>query len=159
MSKKLVAYFSVNGVTAKVAKEIASVENADCFEIKPATPYSAEDLDWRNDKSRSSTEMADRGSRPEIASRVENMDQYSVVFLGFPIWWGREPSVVDTFLESYDFAGKTIVLFATSGSTPTTADADESIRAIVPNANVVTGKRFPNDVSADELKNWTGEWM
>lgn len=158
-NRTLVAYFSATGNTAAVAERLATATGADLFEIKPVAPYTAEDLDWHNDKSRSSTEMADRGSRPEIASRVENMEQYDLVFVGFPIWWGREPSVVDTFLESYDFAGKTIVPFATSGSTPTTADADESIRAIVPNANVVTGKRFPNDVSADELKSWASEWL
>lgn len=157
--RALIAYFSATGNTAGVAQNLASATGAELFEIQPMAAYTAEDLDWRNDKSRASVEMADRSSRPEVASRIENIDQYDVIFLGFPIWWGREPSIIDTFLESYDFAGKTIVPFATSGSTPTTADADESIRAIAPNANVVTGKRFPNDVSADELKSWASEWL
>ncbi|MBR2286157.1 MAG: NAD(P)H-dependent oxidoreductase [Alphaproteobacteria bacterium] len=155
----LIAYFSATGNTAGVAQNLAAATGADLFEIQPMAAYTAEDLDWRNDKSRASVEMNDRSSRPEIASRVENMDQYNIVFVGFPIWWGREPSIIDTFLESYDFNGKTIVPFATSGSTPSTDEAAESIRAIVPGANVMNGARFPNDVSADELKTWAGEWL
>ena len=115
MSRKLVAYFSVSGVTAKVAQEIAAVEAADCFEIKPEAPYTKEDLDWTNKQSRSTLEMSDLNCRPAIAGRVENMAQYGVVFVGFPIWWGREPSAVDTFLTAYDFSGKKIIPFCTSG--------------------------------------------
>lgn len=158
-SNVLIVYFSATGNTAGVAQNLAAATGADLFEIQPLAIYSAEDLNWQNDKSRASVEMADRSSRPEVASRVENMDQYSIVFVGFPIWWGREPSVIDTFLESYDFNGKTIVPFATSGSTPTTTEAAESIRTIVPNANVVDGARFPIDVSADELNTWAGEFI
>ena len=158
-NKTLVAYFSATGNTAAVAERLANATGADLFEIKPVAPYSAEDLDWRNDKSRASVEMADKASRPEVASRVENMAQYDLVFVGFPIWWGREPSIIDTFIESYDFNGKTVVPFATSGSTPTTDAAAESIHTIIPNVNVVTGARFPTDVSLEELKTWSGEWM
>ena len=115
MSKKLVAYFSVSGVTAKVAQEIATVESADCFEIRPEVPYTKEDLDWTNKQSRSTLEMSDPDCRPATTGCVEDMAQYDVLFVGFPIWWGREPSVVDTFLTAYDFGGKKIVPFCTSG--------------------------------------------
>ena len=114
MSKVLVAYFSASGVTKKVAEELAKVEKADLFEIVPETLYTSEDLDWRNQQSRSTVEMKDLNCRPAITGQVENMGQYDVVFVGFPIWWGREPSVVDTFLDAYDFSGKKIVPFCTS---------------------------------------------
>lgn len=114
-SKKLVAYFSASGVTAGVAKEIASTLGADIFEIEPKKPYSSADLDWTNKKSRSSLEYADASIRPEIKNKAENMAQYDTVLLGFPIWWYTAPSIIKTFLEQYDFSGKTIILFATSG--------------------------------------------
>ncbi len=160
-NRTLIAYFSATGNTAGVAQKLASATGADLFAIQPVAAYTAEDLDWQNDKSRTSVEMSDRRTRPEIASRVENMEQYDVIFLGFPIWWGREPSIIDTFLESYDFTGKIIVPFATSGGTPTTADAADSIRQIVAasGTSVPTGKRFPTNVSADELKSWASEWL
>jgi len=114
--KVLVAYFSASGVTAKVAKKLSNAIGADLFEIKPAEPYTSADLDWTNKKSRSSVEMADKSSRPAIANKVADMSQYDVVFVGFPIWWYREPSIIDTFMESYDFSDKQVVPFATSGS-------------------------------------------
>ena len=157
--KTLVAYFSATGNTAAVADRLATATGADLFAIEPVLAYSQEDLDWRNEKSRSSVEMGNRSSRPEIASKIENIKQYDIIFVGFPIWWGREPSIIDTFVESYDLAGKTIVPFATSGSTPTTDEAAESMRQLAPNANIVNGARFPVDVSADELKTWAGEWL
>lgn len=158
-NKVLVAYFSATGNTAAVADRLATAIGADTFAIEPEVVYSAEDLDWRDEKSRASVEMADRSSRPVIANAVENIEQYDVIFLGFPIWWGREPSIIDTFMEGYNFAGKTIVPFATSGSTPTTDEAATSIQQLVPDAQVVTGKRFANDVSEEELKSWAGEWL
>lgn len=115
MSKQLVAYFSASGVTAKVAKQVAEVANADLFEIKPEVPYTSEDLNWMNKQSRSSVEMADKSSRPAIKDKVENMEDYDVIYLGFPIWWYVAPTIINTFLESYDMSGKNIVLFATSG--------------------------------------------
>ena len=115
MSKVLVTYFSASGVTRKVAAEIAKAEQADLFEILPEVPYSAKDLDWKDKQSRSTLEMQNLNCRPLVVGQVENMAQYDLVFVGFPIWWGREPSVVDTFLEAYDFTGKTIVPFCTSG--------------------------------------------
>lgn len=115
MGKTLVAYFSAGGVTRAVAERLAAAAGADLFEIRPAVPYTAADLDWTNKNSRSSVEMSNPGSRPEIAQRLEGMDDYDTVFVGFPIWWGIEPRAVDTFLESGDFSGKAMVPFATSG--------------------------------------------
>lgn len=115
MAKSLVAYFSASGVTKRAAEVLAKAAEADLHEIKPAVPYSEADLNWMNKKSRSSVEMADPSSRPEIANKVENMDQYDTVFVGFPIWWYVAPTIINTFLEQYDFLGKKIVLFATSG--------------------------------------------
>ena len=115
MSKTLVAYFSASGVTARAAKEIADSVGADLYEIVPAQPYTSADLDWTDKKSRSTAEMIDSGCRPEIADSVKNMEQYDTVLVGFPIWWYMEPRIVDTFLESYDFNGKTMIPVATSG--------------------------------------------
>lgn len=115
MSKTLVAYFSASGHTAKLAQRVAKAVGADLFEIVPAQPYTKADLNWRDKTSRTTIEMNDPASRPEVASRVENMDQYDTIFLGFPIWWYVAPTIINTFLEQYDLAGKTIVPFATSG--------------------------------------------
>ena len=115
MSRTLIAYFSAGGVTARAAREMADAVGADLFEIAPAQPYTAADLDWRDKGSRCTREMTDPASRPAVAGTVENMGRYDTVFVGFPIWWGVEPRVVDTFLESYDFTGKTVIPFATSG--------------------------------------------
>ena len=155
-TKILVAYFSATGTTAEVAAKLAKAVNADLFEIKPEQPYTSADLNWRNDKSRSSLEKEDRNSRPEIASKVEDMGKYKVVFVGFPIWWYREPSIIDTFIESYDFGGKTVIPFATSGSSGM-GDSAENIQKLAPNASVKEGKRFPADVSEAELKKWADE--
>ncbi len=156
MGKKLVAYFSVSGTTAGAAREIAAVEKADCFEIKPAVPYTGEDLDWTNKQSRSTLEMSDLNCRPAIEGCVENMVQYDVVFVGFPIWWGREPSVVDTFLTAYDFGGKRIIPFCTSGGSDIGRTCDR-IKALVGEATCVdTGKRLGGALSQADLKIWTG---
>ena len=113
--KILVAYFSAGGVTAGAAKEIAAVLGADLYEIKPAVPYTAADLNWMNKQSRSTLEMTDPDSRPEIAGKIKDFAQYQTILIGFPVWWYVEPPIVDTFLVSYDFAGKTLIPFATSG--------------------------------------------
>ncbi len=115
MSKTLVVYFSASGVTKKLAENLAEAANADMFEIKPVTPYSKADLDWTDKTSRSTIEMNDHSSRPAISKKLGNMDSYDTVFIGFPIWWYVAPKIINTFLESYDFSGKTIVPFATSG--------------------------------------------
>ena len=116
MGKTLVAYFSASGVTAKAAEKIAEAIGADLYEIRPQLPYTAKDLDWMNRNSRSSVEMNDPASRPAIAQSLDNMAQYDTILVGFPIWWYVEPRIIDTFLESYDFSGKTMIPFATSGS-------------------------------------------
>ena len=158
MSKALVAYFSASGVTAKLAKRLADGIGADLFEIKPETPYTKADLNWMNKKSRSSVEMNDRNCRPAISSRIDDMGQYDVVFVGFPVWWYREPSIIDTFMEAYDFSGKTIIPFATSGMSPV-GDSGKNMQELAKGAKVVSGKRFKNGASAEELKTWAGEWL
>ena len=153
MSKTLVAYFSASGVTAKMAKDLANAIGADLHEIEPAVKYTDEDLNWRNDQSRSSIEMKDMSSRPEIKSRVVNMEQYDRVFVGFPVWWYREPSIIDTCMELYNFSGKTVIPFATSGISPI-GDSGKIMQMLAPDAKVLEGKRFETSVSADELKKW-----
>ena len=157
MSKTLVAYFSASGTTAKVAKKMAEAVGADLFEIKPETPYTGADLNWQNKNSRSSVEMNDRSSRPAIAVKVADMPQYDVVFVGFPVWWYREPSIIDTFMESYDFAGKTVIPFATSGGSGL-GDSAANMQKLAKGAKVVNGKRFSGSASAEELKAWAGQW-
>ena len=157
-NKILVAYFSATGNTAEVAQKLATAINADLFEIIPEQPYTSDDLNWQNNQSRTSIEMGDKNSRPQIASKIEDISQYNIVFVGSPIWWGREPSIMDTFIESYDFAGKTVIPFATSGSSDI-GDYGANLQALAPNAKVLTGKRFPTDVSGEELKNWADEQM
>ena len=115
MSRKLVAYFSATGTTARVAEKLSDAIGADLFEIAPEVPYTKEDLDWMNKESRSSIEMRDEKSRPEIAVKRDNMAEYDVIFVGFPIWWYVAPTIINTFLESYDLTGKTVIPFATSG--------------------------------------------
>lgn len=158
MSNVLVAYFSASGVTAGMAKKLADAIGADLFEIKPETPYTSADLDWQNKQSRSSVEMDDRSSRPAIAEKKDNMDDYEVVFVGFPVWWYREPSIIDTFMEQYDFSGKTVVPFATSGMSPI-GDSGKNMQELAKGAKVAEGKRFGKSVSADELKAWAQEWV
>ncbi|MBR1777170.1 MAG: NAD(P)H-dependent oxidoreductase [Alphaproteobacteria bacterium] len=156
--KMLVAYFSASGVTAGVANRLSEAVGADLFEIKPAQVYTDADLDWTDKQSRSTVEMNDRNSRPAIASKVENIAQYDVVFVGFPIWWYREPSIIDTFMEAYDFSGKTVVPFATSGVSPI-GESGKNMQALAPKAKVLEGKRFPAGVSAEDLKKWAAEQL
>ena len=158
MSKALVAYFSASGVTSKVAKNLASAIGADIFEIKPVQKYSKADLNWIDKRSRSSVEMNDRSSRPAIADRVNQMSEYDVVFIGFPIWWYREPSIIDTFMEAYDFSGKTVVPFATSGGSGL-GDSAENMQTLAKGAKVEDGKRFGRNASASELKNWAEKYL
>lgn len=152
MAKKLVAYFSASGVTAKMAKALAEVTGADLFEIQPVVPYTNADLDWMNKKSRSSVEMSDPASRPEIENKVPDMDQYDTVFVGFPIWWYVAPTIINTFLESYDFSGKTIAAFATSGGSGM-GKTDSVLKKSAPSANWKEGKRF-GSTDKNALKAW-----
>ena len=158
MSKVLVAYFSASGVTAKVAEKLASSIGAELYEIAPAVRYTKADLNWMDKKSRSTLEMNDRSSRPAIGTKAENMDQYDTVFVGFPIWWYREPSIIDTFMESYDFTGKTVVPFATSGGSGL-GDSTENMQALAPGAKVKEGKRFQGRAPETELKAWAERYL
>ena len=158
MSKALVAYFSASGVTAKVADKLAGAIGADLYEIKPEQEYTSEDLNWQDKQSRSSVEMNDRNSRPAIGNVVENMDQYDVVFVGFPIWWYREPSIIDTFMEAYSFEGKTVIPFATSGGSGM-GDSSKNMQELAKGAKVVQGRKFSSGASEDELKAWAQEWI
>ena len=153
MAKTLVAFFSASGVTKKVAVNLAEAAGADLFEKVPTEIYTKADLNWMDKKSRSSVEMNDRSSRPAIASKVEDMSVYDTVYVGFPVWWYREPSIIDTFMESYDFAGKKVIPFATSGGSGL-GDSYKNMQALAPNANVIDGKKFSPKASVDELKAW-----
>lgn len=139
MSKTLIAYFSASGVTARAAREMADAIGADLYEICPAAPYTDADLNWMDKKSRSTLEMNDPACRPAIASQVERMEQYDTVFVGFPVWWYVEPRIVDTFLESYDFTGKTMIPFATSGGSGI-SKAEKSLREHCPGGNWKKGR-------------------
>ena len=158
MKKALVAYFSASGVTAKLAERLADAIGADLSEIEPKARYTSADLDWRNKQSRSSVEMNDRSCRPEINRTVDDMAQYDVVFVGFPVWWYREPSIIDTFMEAYDFSGKTVVPFATSGGSGI-GDSAANLQALAAGAKIATGKRFDASMSADNLANWAKQWL
>ena len=158
MSKTLVAYFSASGITAKVAERLADAIGADLFEIIPEAAYTKDDLDWKNQKSRSSVEMNDPSCRPAIRSMVDDMAQYDYVFIGFPVWWYREPSIIDTFMESYDFSGKTVIPFATSGTSPI-GEAGKNMQALAPGAKVLEGECLKRSISLDALQDWAKEWM
>ena len=147
MNKTLVAYFSASGVTARAAREIAEAVGADLYEICPAEPYTDAALHWPDKKSRSTVEMNDTACRPAIAEPVANMEQYDTVFLGFPIWWYVEPRIVDTFLESYDFSGKTVIPFATSGGSGI-GKAEKSLQQHCPKASWKRGKLVNSGAAA-----------
>ena len=150
--KKLVAYFSASGSTKAVAERLAGAIGADLFEIKPAVPYTDADLNWHNKNSRSSVEMADPNSRPEISEKLDNMADYDTVFVGFPIWWYVAPTIIDTFLESYDFSGKALVPFATSGGSGMGKTVDV-LRKVCPDAVWKDGKRL-NGMNDKKLADW-----
>lgn len=152
MSKVLVAYFSASGVTAKTAQKLAKAAKGDLFEIKPEKPYSSADLNWNDKNSRSSVEMNDRSSRPAIASKTD-ISGYDVIFVGFPIWWYREPSIIDTFIEEYDFGGKTVIPFATSGGSGL-GESAKNLRGLAPSANVLEGRKLSAMVTETELEDW-----
>ncbi len=157
MGNVLVAYFSASGVTAGVAKKLADAASADLYEIAPEQVYTKADLNWMDKESRSSVEMNDRSARPAIATKVENMDQYDTVFVGFPVWWYREPSIIDTFMEAYDFSGKKVVPFCTSGSSGI-GDTYKNLQELAPGATVVEGKRLAKGVSESDLSAWVKEF-
>lgn len=157
--KALVVVFSATGNTKAVAERLASTIGADFFELVPEKPYSEADLDWKNSQSRSSVEMKDRSCRPAIVAMPANLADYGIVYVGFPIWWYREPSIIDTFVESNAevLAGKTIVPFATSGGSGM-GDSSALMQELAPKAKVVEGRRFRLDVTAEELAAWAKQF-
>ena len=153
MSKKLVACFSASGSTARLARTLAAAADAELYEIRPAVPYKRGDLNWMDKKSRSTLEMQDKNCRPELADTDAPVADADVIFLGFPIWWYREPSIIDSFLDAYDFSGKTVVPFFTSGGSDL-GEGQGRIEKLAEGAAVLRGKRFSARTSESELKTW-----
>ena len=152
----LVAYFSASGNTAKAAKALAKAAGADLYEIKPAVPYTGADLNWMDKRSRSSVEMNDKNSRPALADTDAPVAEHDVIFLGFPIWWYTAPTILNTFLERYDFSGKTIVLFATSGGSSLGSTA-AALQSSAPGARILDGRLLNGRLNEGDLKAWVSE--
>ena len=154
MSKKLVAYFSASGITAGAARTLAAAADADLYEIRPKVPYTNEDLNWMDSNSRSSLEMKDKNCRPALADTDAHISDYDLIFLGFPIWWYTAPMIIRSFLEAYEKKKKTIVLFATSGSSGLGKTAQDLKGSVAPSAKIVDGRMLNGHPSKAELKNW-----
>ncbi len=152
MSKILVSYFSASGTTKRVAEKVATAINGDLFEIEPKKKYTEEDLDWTNKQSRSSIEM-NENIKPEIVSKVSNLDDYDTIVLAFPIWWYKEPTIIDKFLEENDMNGKKIYVFVTSGSSSIDSTY-KNLKNNFPNLNFISGKRFTGTESVEDYKSW-----
>ena len=153
MSKTLVAFFSASGVTRQVAQKLAAAAQADLYEIKPAIPYTQADLNWRDKSSRSSVEMKNLAIRPQLADTDAKIEQYDRILLGYPIWWYMAPTIINTFLESYDFSGKSIILFATSGGSGFGKSVKE-LSPSSPNATIREGRMLNGNPSEQELRQW-----
>ena len=156
MSKTLVAFFSASGVTRQVAQKLAAAAQADLYEIKPAIPYTQADLNWRDKSSRSSVEMQNLAIRPQLADTDAKIEQYDRILLGYPIWWYMAPTIINTFLESYDLSGKAIYLFCTSGG----SGVEQSVRDLrkeYPELNIISGRRFSAGASAQDIQKWVSE--
>lgn len=154
MSKTLVAYFSASGTTARVAEKLAQAAQADLYEIRPQVPYKVKDLDWTNKKSRSSVEMSDPSNRPALADQDAHIENYDTIFLGFPIWWYVAPVLINTFLESYDFSGKKIIVFATSGGSGLGKTIDRLRPSVSKDTVFAEGRRLNSGCSVSELQSW-----
>ena len=150
MSKKLVAYFSASGNTARLAKDLAKAAEADLYEIRPAVPYTSADLNWQNKQSRSSVEMSDHSSRPELADKSADIAAYDTIYVGFPVWWYIAPTIINSFLESYDFSGKKIILFATSGGSGF-GKAVQNLKNSAPDAEIIEGRVNPSAKDIEKL--------
>ena len=157
MSRKLVVYFSASGVTAKVAENLSDALGADLFEIVPKVRYTKADLDWRDKTSRSTIEMNDPSSRPVIEALRDNVADYNTIYVGFPIWWYVAPTIINTFLESYDLAGKTIIPFATSGGSDM-GKTNEKLEPSCPGATLKPGKVFSMNATRQELADWANQF-
>ena len=158
MSRALVAYFSASVVTARIAKNLASAAGADLYEIKPAVPYSRADLNWMDKQSRSSVEMRDHSSRPALADTDADIAVYDTIFIGFPIWWYIAPTIINTFLEAYDFSGKKIVLFATSGGSGF-GKATQSLQPSAPGAKIISGEILNGNPNDKKLKAFADKYL
>lgn len=157
MSKKLVAFFSASGTTARVAENLSKAAGADLYEIKPAVPYTKDDLNWMNKQSRSSVEMRDSSSRPELADTNADIAAYDTIFVGFPIWWYIAPTIINTFLEAYDFSGKRIILFATSGGSGF-GKAVQNLQPSAPDAQIIAGEILNGNPSEKKLKAFANKY-
>ncbi len=151
--KTLIAYFSATNTTEGIANHLDAILDADLYEIVPETPYTSDDLNYNDSNSRSSQEMDDPGARPAISGGVENMEQYDVIFLGYPIWWGEAPRIISTFLESYDLSGKIIAPFCTSASSPLGSSA-ENLQELTDGVTWLEGRRFSGGASASDVQSW-----
>ena len=151
-SKTLIAYFSATGITMEVAKQLADATGGELYRIEPEQPYTEADLDWRNQQSRSSLEMKDKSSRPVITNKLASLADYDVIYLGFPIWWNVAPTIINTFIESYNFEGKTVIPFATSGSS-SIQNACEDLKKTYPDIQWKPGKLL-NRPTKEEIENW-----
>lgn len=154
MSKKLVAYFSASGRTETVAKKIAEAADANLYQIAPKVPYTHADLNWMNKKSRSSIEMKDKSIRPEVEGNDAHIEDYDIIYVGFPIWWYVAPTIINTFLESYDFSNKTIILFATSGGSGFGKTVDELKVSVSNTAIIKEGKVLNGRENIEVLRKW-----
>lgn len=153
----LVAYFSATGNTEKIAQHIVTLTGADSYEIVPSVPYTAEDLNYSNSNCRANQEQNDKTCRPEIAGTVENMDSYDVVYVGYPIWWGQEPRIIDTFMESYDFSEKIVISFCTSGSSGISTSENNIANLGISIRNQLSGRRFSGSASEETVGTWIAE--
>ena len=158
MSKKLVAYFSASGTTARVADNLAKAAGADLYEIKPAVSYTKEDINWMNKQSRSSVEMRDKSSRPALADTDADIAAYDTIFVGFPIWWYIAPTIINTFLEAYDFSGKKIILFATSGGSGF-GKAVQNLQPSAPKAQIIAGEILNGNPNEKKLKAFADKYF
>lgn len=154
LSSVLIAYFSATGTTANVAQKLASALKAPIYEIQPAQPYTDADLNWNDENSRSSLEMANMLPYPELADLNAPVKNYDTIFLGFPIWWGTSPKIINQFVKSYDLSGKKVILFATSGSSGLGDTASDLQKDATGTPEIINGKRFPANISKEELKTW-----
>ena len=156
MNKILISYFSASGTTRRIAEKIKEAVNGDIFEIEPEQKYTSADLDWTNKQSRSSLEMADKSSRPAIAKKIENLDSYDKVVIGFPVWWYTAPTIINTFIEENDLSGKKIYVFVTSGGS-SQAGSFKDLKEKYSELNFIDARRFNGSESADSYISWLNE--
>ena len=154
MNKTLICYFSATGITKKEAEKLARILKGDLFEIEPVTKYTEEDLDWRNENSRSSIEMKDENSRPEVLNKIEHLENYDTILIGFPVWWYKAPTIINTFIEENDLTNKDIFVFVTSGSS-SFEESFNTLHNTYPNLKFLRGTRLCGDESEEEILNFT----